>query len=479
VSAAETLSCDALVVGSGPGGAMTAALLAEAGRDVVLMEEGPHLRLSSAPAHSLEEMAQKYRNDGLTPALGPTKVTYVEGRCVGGASEINAGLYHRPLAEVLDRWAVERRLANIAPEALAPHIEAVEQELGVATHPGGIGPHAERLVAGADALGWRHKEIARFWRYGHNDPTGVRQSMTETLIPRALAAGCRLLPSTRAQRLLRNGRGVVGCVGRHTGPEGRARVTVRARATILCAGAVHTPLLMRRSGLQGAVGDSLTMNPMIRVAARFADVVNDPHFGVPVQQVEEFKPGMTLGCSHSSLAHLALWMPGRPEERAEALQQWPRTAIFYVKVGGSARGTVRNLPFFDEALVRFPVTVEDLALLGEGLVRLTRLLFAAGATEVLNPLAGGDPVRSTQEGERFRGALRHDNVSLSAIHLHSTCPMGGEGVPSVTDPWGRVRDVHGLWVNDSSALPDTPGINPQGLILAVARRNVLRWLEGV
>src|SRR3954452_12452973 len=97
----ERIETNHLVLGSGPGGSLTACLLAEAGREVLLVEEGPFLPLESCPPFSREEMTQKYRNGGLTVALGSPKVAYVEGRCVGGGSEINSGLYHRPPPEIL------------------------------------------------------------------------------------------------------------------------------------------------------------------------------------------------------------------------------------------------------------------------------------------------------------------------------------------------------------------------------------------
>ncbi len=462
------------MIGSGPGGATTAALLAEAGLDVILLEEGRDLPLDSAPAHSLEEMAQKYRNDGLTPALGKTKVTYVEGRCVGGASEINAGLYHRPMPETLDGWAERYGLEDFGGDALAPHIDAVEQAVGVSTRPGGVGPHSRKLIEGAEALGWKNTEIHRFWAYPGDDPMGRRRSMRETFVPRALAAGARLQARTRVQGLLRKGGRVVGASGVQRTDHGPVPVTVRAKSTFVCCGAIQTPMLLRRSGLKGRVGDTLALNPMIRVAARFPEPMNDPRLGVPVQQVEEFKPAMTLGCSHSSLAHLALWMPGGPTGRARALEDWERTAIFYVKVMAQQRGVVRNLPVFKEALVRFPVSPADLRLLGLGLSRLCQLLFAAGAEHIFSPLVGGQDLTSVRQASQLEGALTYENASLSAIHLHATCPMGAGGI---TDSWGQVRGTEGLWLNDSSLLPDTPGINPQGLILALARRNVLRWLE--
>ena len=115
---AERWNCDVLVVGSGPGGATTSCLLAEAGRDVLVVEEGRHLSLDSAPSYSLDEMNQKYRNGGLTTTFGSTNVTYIEGRCVGGASEINAALYHRPLPETLEEWRRDYRISSFSPESL-------------------------------------------------------------------------------------------------------------------------------------------------------------------------------------------------------------------------------------------------------------------------------------------------------------------------------------------------------------------------
>ena len=75
----RTRQTQVLVVGSGPGGATTSALLAEAGHDVLMVEEGPDLRVDSAPNYSAQEMSQKYRNHGLNTTFGKTGVTYIEG----------------------------------------------------------------------------------------------------------------------------------------------------------------------------------------------------------------------------------------------------------------------------------------------------------------------------------------------------------------------------------------------------------------
>ena len=114
------LRAQIVVVGSGPGGAITACLLAEAGREVLLVEEGDYLGLGSCRPFSLEEMVQKYRNGGQTVALGANKIAYVEGRCVGGGSEINSGLYHRTPPEILEAWRLQFQLEGVAEAELRP-----------------------------------------------------------------------------------------------------------------------------------------------------------------------------------------------------------------------------------------------------------------------------------------------------------------------------------------------------------------------
>ena len=472
----EILHTDVLVIGSGPGGATTAARLAEAGRDVILVEEGSYYSLESAENYTLAEMDQKYRNGGLNTTLGRTNVTYIEGRCVGGASEINAALYHRPHPETLSAWAREFRIADFGMDSLDPYFREIEQELWVSPRAEGLSPQSHRIIRGAEALGWKHTQIERFWKYPGEGRWGRRQSMSETMVPRARAAGARLLADTQVVRLRTRGARAVEAHAL-TGAHGlRDKLCIRFEQVVACGGTVQTPLLLRRSGIRQGIGDDLRLHPMVRIAARFDQAVNEPAFGVPVQQVEEFKPAMTLGCSHSSLPHIAMWLGQQVPDRAEIMADWRKVGVFYVATQGQGRGTIRALPVLGEPLVRYDLTQGDLDQMGLGLQRLGRLLFKAGARELFSPVEGQGPLRSEADLERLGSLPQGASVAVSTIHLFSSAPMGEDDRRCPVDSFGRLRGWDNIRVHDASILPSSPGVNPQGTIMAIVRRNTRHML---
>ena len=74
------LDCDVVVIGSGAGGATAAAELAEAGLDVIVVEEGSYYSTRDFTADTSAMVRQLYRDGGATIAVGNPPVMYQEGR---------------------------------------------------------------------------------------------------------------------------------------------------------------------------------------------------------------------------------------------------------------------------------------------------------------------------------------------------------------------------------------------------------------
>ena len=472
-SPADELSAEIVVVGSGPGGTITACLLAESGRDVLLIEEGAFYPQNSCEPFSKHEMLQKYRNGGQTVAFGKNKISYVEGRCIGGGSEINSALYHRTPPEILEGWRKEFHVDGLAEVEMRSHFEACERDISVSPLPCAAPPASLKLHDGATHLGWKSLEVPRCFHYeSPNSPKGARQSMTKTFVPRYLEAGGRILPRTRVRQIRQDGAKWI-LTAEHSPGE---TIRIFAETVFLCAGAVQTPALLRRSGITQNLGDSLQVHPTVKVVAQFSEAVNAADMGVPVHQVKEFAPRLSFGCSISSPPHLALGLLDHPQAVREVAGSWSQMAIYYAMIVSEGRGTVRVLPAFRDPLVRYALTENDRRNLADGFRKLAEILFESGARKIYPGLMPGKELLLRKDAGKLPEILLDGTANLMTIHLFSSCPMGEDRSKCATDSFGRVHDFKNLFINDASLLCTAPGVNPQGSIMALARRNVLHFL---
>lgn len=468
------IDADVVVIGSGAGGATTAMVLAEAGVDVLVLEEGDWVDQGEVVPYSLDQMDRQYRAGGVTVALGRPSIAYTEGRCVGGGTEINSGLYRRPPADVLERWARDHRIAGLDPHDVFALADRIESDISVAAVPGRPTEASERLRRGAAALGWRHDELPRWMAYGPGAGVrdGVRQSMTRTYLPRALAAGARLATGCRVDRLELDGhRARRAWVTRSGGGRG----CVRFRHVVVCGGAIQTPALLQRSGVRGNVGATLAVHPTVKLAARFAEPVNDPT-EVPVHQVKEFAPDLSFGGSASNPGLVALALADQWTDFGAAVRDWERISVYYAAITSEGRGRVRAVPGFRDPVVSYRLTGHDREQLRSGLARLGLLLLNAGADTVFPSFRGAPAVRRPADLAAMNGAFSADRASVMTVHLCSTVPMGEDRRTCGADSYGRVHGYRNLWVNDASLLPTAPGVNPQGTVMAFAMRNALHFL---
>lgn len=472
----DHIKCQIAVIGSGSGGAITACILAEAGLNVLLIEEGSFLSLDSCEPFSLVEMVKKYRNGGITAAFGNPKIQYVEGRCVGGGSEINSGLYHRTPPEILSQWQQEFDVKHLEEKDLLPHFIACEEAVNVSYLPYPASPASLKLDEGAKKLGWQSLEIPRWFKYFDSSVQERKQSMTETFIPQALKAGCQLLANTKITKLQKNHqkwqlRGIY-----QNSDYSQQFLTVEAETVFVCGGAIQTPALLRRSGITHNTGNSLQMHPTVKVVARFPEIVNSKTMGVPVHQVKEFFPRFSFGCSISSSPYLALAIQDYPQYRQEVEQYWQNMAVYYAAITPQGKGTIRCLPGFKDPLIRYNLTQNDLKTLSQALQKLSLLLLEANASVLYPSIKGEKSLTNSKDVANLPASLPQKQTNLMTVHVFSSCPMGENVSKCATDSFGKVHNMENLYISDASLLCTAPGVNPQGSIMAIARRNALKFI---
>ncbi len=124
----------------------------------------------------------------------------------------------------------------------------------------------------------------------------------------------------------------------------------------------------------------------------------------------------------------------------------------------------------------YHLTRRDRELLRSGLARLALLMLEAGASEVLPSFRGAPVVRGRADLATMNAAFAITRASVMSVHLCSTVPLGERAGATGADSHGRVHGTTDVWVNDASLLPTAPGVNPQATVMALAIRNVRRFV---
>jgi choline dehydrogenase-like flavoprotein len=483
------LDCDAVIVGSGAGGATMAVELAEAGLDVIVLEEGGYHPTESFTAQSVRALRTLYRDGGGGMALGRPSVLFAEGRCVGGSTVVNGGMSWRTPAQVLKRWSERDGVLDIGEQDLDPFFARAEARHSTGLQdPETIGRDSQLMRAGAQARDWevvpnRRNQLHCAGTNNCNNgcPTGAKRSMLVTSVPRALALGARLFADCRVDQVTRAGRAVTGVTGHFVRPGGRQgpRLTVRARTVVVAGGALQTPLLLARSGLgSGPLGRNLSLHPNTTVTAFFDEDVTGWQGVHQAFQVREFMTeGLILTATNLPPPTLAALLPAYGRELGELMADYNRIVTAGPLVEDTGTGRVRHLPGLGTQ-VFYQLTAADAARMVRGVELTAEALFAAGARRMLLPFHGAPEVRSPDQLRSLlaRPAPRR-SIQAYSIHLMGTARMSEDPRRGVTDSYGAVHGVPGLFVADASLFPGPTGINPMETVIALAMRNARRLVE--
>jgi choline dehydrogenase-like flavoprotein len=213
----------------------------------------------------------------------------------------------------------------------------------------------------------------------------------------------------------------------------------------------------------------------VKLAARFDEELNVPD-DVPVHQVKEFAPDLSFGGSASHPGLVALALLDQWEDFRDAVTAWREIAVYYAAITSQGRGRVIAVPGLRDPVVTYHLTRRDRALLRSGLSRLALLLLESGATEVYPSYRGAPRVTTRRELAKIEETFSASRASVMTVHLCSTVPMGEDHDRCGANSHGRIHGFKNLFVNDASLLPDAPGVNPQGSVMAIALRNARHFL---
>lgn len=489
------LSCDVCIIGSGSGGAWLAHELCAKGLDVVMLEEGGyHTRreFDLTEANMYPKLYQELGNR----TTDDLSITMLQGRSVGGSTTVNWCSSFRTPDRILEVWRERHGLDELTPEALTPHWEAAEKRLHIAEWPEALINRNNRILwEGLGKLGYERGLIRRnvngcanLGYCGMGCPIDAKQSMLVTVLPDAVEKGLRLFANVSVRRLETSGRKITRVVADVLDPKTDRRsgrtFTVQAKVTAVCGGAMNSPALLLRSGLDadGRVGQRTWLHPVVAMLAMFDEPVN-AFSGAPQSVYShhfiergEGKMGFFLEVPpvHPMLGAVVATGVGAPFQ--QFMSKLPHiNAMIAINVDGllpnEKGGTVRLRDSgYGRHSFNYELPPEFWEAARTGCREMARLQFAAGAKKVLSLHL--DPVELNGEKDlALLDAAPFEKLKMRVVsaHLMGGCAAGKDPSKSVVDPHFRFHGLDNLFVVDGSVFPTSLGVNPQLTIFGLAR----------
>jgi choline dehydrogenase-like flavoprotein len=492
------LACDVAIIGSGAGAGITAELMARAGLDVVIIEEGP-LR-SSSDFKQQEALAYpSLYQESAARKTSDKAISILQGRCVGGSTTVNWTSSFRTPPATLAYWQQHFGLTGYTDAALAPYFSQAETRLGVSPWLTPPNENNDLLRRGAAKLGIPAAAIRRnvkgCWNLGScgmGCPTNAKQSMLVTTIPAALDRGATLLTETRAERFEFSGDRILAlqCVAmRPNGAVDGAREPVRvtARHYVLAAGAINSPAVLLRSRAadpHGLLGKRTFLHPVVMSAAVMPGKVEGWQGAPQTIYTDHFletdpidgRMGYKLEAPPLHPVIFASTVAGYGADHAALLRQFPQTHVLLALLrdgfhGDSPGGSV-GLRADGSASLDYPLTDYVMDAARRALLSMAEIQFAAGARQVLPVHELARPYVRWQDARDaiLDLPMKPLLTKFMSAHVMGGCGMAGNERQGVTRPDGRHWQISNLSVHDGSLFPTSIGANPQLSIYGVVNR---------
>lgn len=527
-------SCDVVVIGAGPSGAVVAHTLANAGVSVVCLEQGDWAAPNDYPANfDMWELVARahwdpepnHRNNTADYPLETSDTDLHPGMysAVGGGSVHYGGVWPRmtpadfrirSIDGVADDWP-------ISYHDLEPFFDEVDAFLGVSGCEGDpaypeslqypqpplpLGLAGTRMAQTLNELGWHwwpgpnaipayaHGELAGCGRWGtcgQGCPEGAKASFDIAYWPAAIRAGATLTTGARVREI------TVDDDGRTTGViwvdvSGREH-TLRSRYVVLCANAIGTPrlLLLSRSaqfpdGLansSGLVGRNLMLHPTAIAMGYFEDDLETWRgpVGAVINSMQFYDSDPARGFLRGSKLEMAT-APGLILGGVE-----PHRLLPFDQLWGDAFHDVLDLA---TSAVRWAAVIDDIPEESNRVCLDENLTDSSGIPAPKIEYRLSDNSRRSMEFamdrmcEAFEAAgavrvLRMPDVRGDPGHLLGTARMGTDPHRSVVDPYGRAHDVPNLFIADASVFVTGGGVNPTSSIVALALRSARHLLAEI
>jgi choline dehydrogenase-like flavoprotein len=489
---AMTLEYDVVIVGSGAGGGVAAAILSQSGYSVLVLEKGAYVPPNKVTGLECEALDQMYEKHSLL-TTNDGNVMILAGSTLGGGTTVNWACCLPLPDSVRNEWITEHGLTQFGNDEYTTSLKQVSERIGCINTSKVIhNTMNQKMKKGCKVMGYSCETTGQNFRDTTKENAGYtcfgdaernKQGGLVTYLSDAVKNSAKIIDNASVQRIIyetTDGRkravGVEAIVN-----HGHLLHVKAQKCVIVAAGSLHSPCLLQRSGFKNPhIGRHLHLHPVTAVSGFFAEQIHS-HLGAPMTTVCNHFPNAKLECpcAHTGLMAAACPFFSAGDFKDKMLRISHGMSVIVLRRDVATEGRVRVASDGFSPSIDYTLKEGDRQSMMNALKGVVKILAASGANEIctahirdtellLNDdekMETADDIKSSDKIQTYllsidKRGMREHEIGVFSAHQMGTCRMSASPDSGVVDENAECWECDNLYVMDASIFPTASGANP-------------------